>query len=154
MEQYIIYLDYNRHSYLQYRDAGKTRHFVTLKGGSIDCVQLSAKDFMRLKKYEKRTPQQFAETYLSSPLAISRQAKVILRGVLGKSSETEGQQERASFSGGSVTLEEIAEANQWDPSRCRKFLRKTVEKPGGRWAWEPEEAGKIQSMLKEFFCAD
>lgn len=154
MEQYTIYLDFNRHTYLQYRDAGKTRHFVTLKEGSIECVQLGAKDFMRFKKYDKRTPQQFAEIYLKSHLTISRQAKVILRGVLGYSEDEPAANAATSFSGGSVTLEEIAAVNQWDPSRCRKFLRKTIEKPGGRWAWTPEDAEKIQAMLKEFFNVD
>ena len=154
MEECAIYLDFNRHTYLQYRDAGKTRHFVCLKNGSIECVQLQAKDFMRLKKYEKRTPQQFAETYLKSHLTITRQARVILRGILGQSGEIPADPAAASFSGGSVTLEQIAEANQWDATRCRKFLRKAVEKPGGRWAWAPEEAEKIQAMLKEYFTND
>ena len=154
MEHYGIFLDFNRHSYLQYRDAGKTRHFVTLKGGTIECVQLTAKDFMRLKKYDKRTPSQFAQTYLGSSLAISRQARVILRGILGQSEDSAPAEQQPSFSGGSVSLEEIAEANHWDPSRCRKFLRKAIEKPGGRWAWSPEEAEKVQAMLKEFFVTE
>jgi len=152
MSEYAVYQDRNRHTYLQYRDAGKTRHFVTMCSGGIDCVQLTAKDYLRFKKYEKHTPEHFAEVYLKSFLSISRQARVILRGVLGYSSESEAPEERASFSGTSVSLEEIAQANNWEPSKCRKFLRKLVEKPGGRWAWSPEEADKIAGMLKECFA--
>lgn len=151
MSEHPIFIDHNRHTYLQYRDAGKTRHFVTLRDGSIDCVQLSAKDYMRFKKYEKHDAQHFARVYLSSHLDISRQARVILRGILGQSEGAAAPEERASFSGGSVGLQQIAEAGGWEPSRCRKFLRKLVEKPGGRWEWSPEEAEKISAMLKECF---
>jgi len=146
-----VYLDANRHTYLQYRDSGKVRHFITLRTGTIDCIQLTAKDYMRLKPYDKKDAKHFAKVYLESPLAISRQAKVILRGLLGHS---EALEEAPRFDGGTVTLEEIAEANGWDPSKSRKFLRKSVEKPGSRWAWTPEEAEKIQAMLKEYFCDD
>lgn len=150
----LIFIDHNQHTYLQYRDSGKVRHFVTLRDGSIDCIQLHPKDYLRFKKYVKHTPEHFAEVYLSSYLAISRQARVILRGILGHSSELEAQPEATSFSGGSVGLQEICEASGWEPSKARKFLRKLIEKPGGRWEWSPEEAQKISGMLKECFASE
>jgi len=152
MSEHLIFTDHNQHTYLQYRDAGKTRHFVTLRDGSIDCIQLSAKDFMRLKKHTKSTPEHFAEVYLKSFLPMSRQARVVLRGILGYSAESEPTGDAPSFSGGTVGLQELAEVNNWEPSKCRKFLRKLVEKPGGRWEWSPEEAEKIVGMLRECFA--
>lgn len=149
-----IFIDHNRHVYLQYRDAGKTRHFVTLRDGSIDCVQLNAADYMRFKKYDKHDEKHFAETFLQSHLEISRQARIVLRGVLGYSSESEPVPAAASFSGGSVGLQQICDAGGWHPGKARKFLRKLVEKPGGRWEWTPEEATKISGMLKECFAND
>lgn len=151
MSEYQVYLDRNRHSYLQYRDAGKTRHFITMHTGTIECIQLTAKDYLRLRPYDKHSPEHFAELCLKSHLGITRSARVILRGLLGQSEAASSTEERASFSGTSVSLDEIAQMNNWEPSKCRKFLRKMVEKPGGRWAWSPEEAEKIAAMLKECF---
>ena len=154
MSEYQVFFDRNRHTYLQYRDAGKTRHFITMHTGTIECIQLTAKDFLRLRKYDKHGPEHFANTCLKSHLPITRSARVILRGLLGQSEVAGAPEERASFSGTSVSLEEISQLNNWEPSKCRKFLRKLVEKPGGRWAWSPEEAEKITVMLKECFTDD
>lgn len=154
MSEYQVFFDRNRHTYLQYRDAGKTRHFITMHTGTIECIQLTAKDFLRLRKYDKHGPEHFANTCLKSHLPITRSARIILRGLLGQSEATGAPEERASFSGASVSLDEIAQMNNWEPSKCRKFLRKLVEKPGGRWAWSPEEAEKITVMLKECFTND
>lgn len=154
MSEYQVFFDRNRHTYLQYRDAGKTRHFITMHTGTIECIQLTAKDFLRLRKYDKHGPEHFANTCLKSHLPITRSARVILRGLLGQSEATGAPEERASFSGASVSLDEIAQMHNWEPSKCRKFLRKLVEKPGGRWAWSPEEAEKITVMLKECFTND
>ena len=151
-EQLQIYIDRNSYTYLQYRDSGKVRHFVTLRSGSIECIQLTAKDFMRLRKYDKKSPADFAKTYLSSFLPISRQARVVLRGILGQAEGDMPPERGSSFTGGTVGIQEIAEANQWEPSKCRKFLRKMIEKPGGRWEWSPEEAQKIEAMLRECFA--
>ena len=151
MSEYSVHLDRNRHAYLQYRDAGKTRHFIILHQGSVECIQLTAKDFLRLRPYDKHGPEHFAQVCLNSHLPVARSARVILRGLLGQSEAADGSSERASFSGSSVSLEEICELNHWEPQKCRKFLRKLVEKPGGRWAWSPEEAEKVTLMLKECF---
>ena len=110
MSEHLIFTDHNQHTYLQYRDAGKTRHFVTLRDGSIDCIQLTAKDYMRLKKHLKSTPEHFAEVYLKSYLPMSRQARVVLRGILGYSAESEPTGDAPSFSGGTVGLQQICEA--------------------------------------------
>lgn len=150
MSDYQVFTDHNRHTFLQYRDMGKTRHYVAMLEGSIDCIQLSAKDFRGLKKYEKCTPEHFAEVYLKSHLPLSRSARAILRGVLGDSGDpAEGASDK-KFSSGTVTLEEILEGTGISPQHARKFLRKTVDKPGGRWAWEPEEAARILEMLVEW----
>lgn len=154
MSQYAVYLDRNRHAHLQYRDAGKTRHFITMYTGTIECVQLTAKDYLRLRPYDKHSPEHFAELCLNSHLPITRSARIILRTLLGQSEVADSTEEQASFSGTSVSLEEIAQVNNWEPSKCRKHLRKMVEKPGGRWAWSPEEAEKIAAMLKECFSDD
>jgi hypothetical protein len=148
MSEYQVFINHNRNTFLQYRDAGKTRHYVTMMDGSIDCIQLSAKDYRGLKVEKKSTPEHFAEVYLKSHLSISRPARAILRAVLGESGDIQENPSDPRFSG-SVTLEQIAEGNNWEPSRCRKFLRKLVDKPGGRWAWPPEEAEKITNILRE-----
>lgn len=149
MSEYQVYINHNRNTFLQYRDAGKTRHYVTMQDGSIDCVQLTAKDYRGLKKEKKSTPEHFAQVYLKSYLPISRSARAILRAVLGESGDIQESSGGPRSESGSVTLEEISEVNNWEPSRCRKFLRKLVEKPGGRWAWSPEEAEKITNILRE-----
>lgn len=151
-EEYRIYTDRNSYTYLQYRDSGKVRHFITLRTGTIECIQLTAKDFMRFRPYDKKTPAEFAKTYLNSFLPISRQARVILRGIIGESGEDAAASEATSFSGGTVGIQEICDANQWIPGKARKHLRKLIEKPGGRWEWSPEEAQKIEAMLKECFA--
>ncbi len=150
MTTYLMFTDHNRHTYLQYRDNVKTRDYVAMIDGTIDCIQLAAKDYRGFKKYEKCTPEHFAQVYLNSHLAISRSARAILRGILGQSSETEDRSERASFAGESVTLEEICKDANISPQHARKFLRKAIEKPGGRWAWSPDEAAKILEMLVEW----
>lgn len=154
MSEYQVFFDRNRHTYLQYRDAGKTRHFITMHTGTIECIQLTAKDFLRLRKYDKHGPEHFANTCLKSHLPITRSARVILRGLLGQSEAAGAPEERASFSGGSVGLPEILEGLALTPMEARKFLRKTVEKPGGRWEWCPDEAIKIRGMLKEWADAN
>ena len=146
-----IFIDFNRHTFLQYRDNGKTRSYVSMVDGTIDCVQLSSKDFKSLKPYTKTTPEHFAQTYLNSHLTISRSARAILRGILGDSGGEIEERSGPRFSSGVVTLEEIAAANNWNPSHCRKFLRKTMDKPGGRWTFSPDDADKVREMLKEYF---
>lgn len=151
-----IFLDANRYTYLQYKDNGKTRNYVSMVNGSIDCIQLHQSEFRRLKRYTRKSVEHFARVYLNSHLAISRSARAILRGILGYTMDSEPQNGPLGgprSSSGMVPLEEILEGS-WNPSMARKFLRKNVEKPGGRWAWEPEEAEVIRAMLKEFFHAD
>ena len=155
--EYAIFLDHNRHALLQYRDTGKTRHYIGIVDGTIECLQLTQKDFRGLKPYAIRTPGHFAETYLKSTLPISRTARSILRSILGFSEGSDGPTENRSaprFQSLGVTIEQIAQENNWSASKCRKFLRKTMEKPGGRWVFSPEEAQNVVVMLKEFFDAD
>ena len=148
--EYKVWVDSNRHTFLQYRDSGKVRHFVTMRDGSIDLVQLRYTEYIKFKPC-KSTPLQFAQIYLKSTLWISRSARAILRGVLGETEEKSAQPEAPSFSGGTVTLGDISQVLGKEPSACRKHLRKLVSKPGGRWAWTPEEAEKVVSMLRECF---
>ena len=82
MSEYQVFFDRNRHIYLQYRDAGKTRHFITMHTGTIECIQLTAKDFLRLRKYDKHGPEHFANTCLKSHLPITRSARVIFAGFI------------------------------------------------------------------------
>ena len=154
MEAYQIFIDHNRHTYLQYRNNGKTRNFVSMVEGSIDCVQLSAKEFRSFKLYTKYTPEHFAKTYLKSHLAISRSARAVLRGILGDSSQENEGAGSPRFSEGTVGIQEIALENNWEPSHCRRFLRKAMDKPGGRWNFSPEEAQRVTEMLKEYFASD
>ena len=145
-----VYVDRSRHTFLEFRDTGKVKHFVTMLNGNIDIVQYSQSEqkSMGLKAH-KSSPEHFARVYLSSFLEISRGARAILNGIIGHSSEPIRDTGATSFSGGTVSLEEIAQGLKLDPSKCRKHLRKLVEKPGGRWAWSPEEAEKISALLQE-----
>lgn len=155
--EYAIFLDHNRKALLQYRDTGKARHYIGIVDGTIDCLQLTQKDFRGLKSYVKQTPEHFADTYLKSTLPISRPARAILRAVLGFQEGSDGPTENRSaprFQSLGVTIEQLAQENNWSASKCRKFLRKTMEKPGGRWVFSPEEAQKVTDMLKEFFADD
>jgi len=88
---------------------------------------------------------------MDSYLDISRSARAILRGILGVTEESQPSDSGPRFTGGTVSLESICEALQLDPSKCRKHLRRLVEKPGGRWEWSSEGAEKITSLLKECF---
>lgn len=149
----LIFTDHNRRVLLQYRDLGKTRQYVAIVDGQVDCVQLTQKDWRGLIHYEKGTAEDFAKRFLTSHLPISRAARAILRGILGSG---EGDSEalsdpRFSGSGGTVSLEDALLGTNINPSHARKFLRKNVDKPGGRWAWPPEEAEKIKQMLIEAF---
>ena len=155
--EYSVHLDHNRRCLLQYRDTGKVRHYIAISDGVIDCIQLSRKDFLGLKPYVKQTPEHFAEVMLKSTLPISRQSRAILRSILGLTGVPGAEPEGAGsprFSSAGVTIEEIAQENNWSPSKCRKFLRKCMEKPGGRWVFSPEEADKVVQMLKEYFSRD
>lgn len=157
MEAYKILIDHNRHTYLQYRDNGKTRNYVSMVDGTIDCVQLPVSGLKGFKVLLKTTPEHFAQTYLNSHLTISRSARAVLRGVLGFSSDSGGENEgagRSAFSAGTVGIQELAIENNWEPSHCRRFLRKTMDKPGGRWTFSPEEAQKVTNMLKEYFARE
>lgn len=154
METYQIFTDYHRHTYLQYRDNGKTRSYIAMVDGSIDCIQLPAKDFRGLKLYTKSTPEHFAKTYLNSYLAISRSARAVLRGILGDSSPESVAAGDPRSESGTVGIQELAAENNWEPSHCRRFLRKAMDKPGGRWNFTPEEAQKVTEMLKEYFSSD
>jgi len=154
MSDYKIFTDHNRHTYLQYRDNGKTRNYISMVDGTIDCIQLSKTDFIRLKPYIKSTTEHFAKTYLNSHLTISRAARAVLRGVLGDSGAENEASGDPRFSGGTVGIQEIALENNWEPSHCRRFLRKTLDKPGGRWVFSPEEAQRITEMLKEYFTRE
>src|SRR5574343_1804013 len=155
--EYSVHLDHNRRCLLQYRDTGKVRHYIAISDGVIDCIQLSRKDFLGLKPYVKQTPEHFAEVMLKSTLPISRQSRAILRSVLGLTGVSGAETEGAGsprFSSVGVTIEALAAENNWSPSKCRKFLRKCMEKPGGRWVFSPEEADKVVQMLKEYFSRD
>ena len=145
-----IFTDHNRRVLLQYRDMGKTRQYVAIVDGQVDCVQLTQKDWRGLIHYEKGTAEDFAKRFLTGHLPISRAARAILRGILGAA---EGEFETTGgprFSGGTVSLEEILqEIPSLSPSKARKFLRANLAKPGGRWVWSPDEAEKIKAMLME-----
>ena len=150
-----VFVDRGRHTFLEFRDTGKVKHFVTMTNGVIEIIQLSVNEVKSngLKPHNS-TPEHFARVYLSSYLEISRSARAILNGIIGHSEAHSPEPAATSFSGGSVSLEQICEGLKLDPSRCRKYLRKLVEKPGGRWAWSPEEAEKISSLLKECFNSE
>lgn len=148
MSDYQVMIDRNAYTYLQYRDAGKTRHFVTMRDGTIDTIQIQKGEFSQLKPLSC-TPEHFAQKYLNSYLTISRSARAILHGVLGQSESPQPVAERASFSGGTVSLAQILEGTGIELSVARKYLRKLIEKPSGRWEWPPEEAERVLSMVQE-----
>lgn len=147
---YSVWVDSGRHTFLQYRDTGKTRHYVSMRDGSIDLVQMNRSEFIRLKPCAS-TPEHLASVYLKSFMSISRGARAILRGVLGESEDSAPAPSATSFTGGTVSLAQISEGRGWDLARARKFLRKLVDKPSGRWEWSPEEAQRIESILEECF---
>ena len=146
-----VYINFNGNTFLKYREVEKVWYFVSLVSGSIETVQLTFNEMrsQRLVKYDKSTPQHFAEIYLSSHLSISSQARAVLRPLLGLSGDSSEDSGGPKFSGGSVSLHEICELYSWDPKRVRKHLRKLMNKPGGRWEWDPEEAQKVVEMVKE-----
>lgn len=146
-----VLVDNNRHTFLFYRDVGKTKQCISMVEGKIEVISLGLSDFRRLKPCTS-TPEHFAEVYLSSHLEIARSARAILRTILGHSPDLTAQPEATRFSGGVVTIQEISDAIQKPPGKCRKFLRKLVDKPGGRWEWSTEEAEKIKVMLLECFA--
>jgi len=145
-----VFVDAARHTFLEFRDTGKVKHYVTMLNGNIDIIQLSPSEQKQLK-LTTDTPEHFAKVYMDSYLDISRSARAILRGILGVTEESQPSDSGPRFTGGTVSLEQISLDLQLDPSKCRKHLRKLVEKPGGRWEWSPEEAEKITSLLKECF---
>jgi len=145
-----VFVDAARHTFLEFRDTGKVKHYVTMLNGNIDIIQLSPSEQKQLKPTTD-TPEHFAKVYMDSYLDISRSARAILRGILGVTEESQPSDSGPRFTGGTVSLEQISQDLQLDPGKCRKHLRKLVEKPGGRWEWSPEEAEKITSLLKECF---
>ena len=147
--EYKVFVDRNRHTYLLYRENDKTKQYVSMVSGKIDTVSLGRSEFKDLVEYTAQTPQHFAEVYLKSYMEISRAARAILAGVLGTEIAQTEEPSGSKFSSGSVGLEEICEVLKITPQVARKHLRKLVEKPGGRWEWEPEQAEKIKQMLTE-----
>lgn len=149
MSEYQVFVDRQRRAYLQYRAGEKSRQYVSIQGGGIDTVSLNKSEFNELIEYTAQTPQHFAQIYLNSYMEISRAARAILVAVLGMSAGSQPDAEGPKFSSGAVSLEEICEALKITPQVARKHLRKLIDKPGGRWAWEPEQAEKIKQMLIE-----
>ena len=149
MSEYQVFVDRQRRAYLQYRAGEKSRQYVSIQGGGIDTVSLNKSEFNELIEYTAQTPQHFAQIYLNSYMEISRAARAILVAVLGMSASSQPDAEDLKFSSGAVSLEEICEALKITPQVARKHLRKLIDKPGGRWAWEPEQAEKIKQMLIE-----
>lgn len=153
MADYQVMVDNNRHTFLFYRDVGKTKHYISTLDGKVDIVALGREDQRRLKPC-KSTPEHYAEIFLKSHLEISRAARAILRGILGHSEALTAPGEGPSFSGSVVTIAEISESLGKPPNKCRKFLRKLVDKPGGRWEWSAEEAEKVKVLLIECFSRE
>lgn len=149
MSEYQVFVDRQRRAYLQYRAGEKSRQYVSINNGGIDTVSLNKSEFSELIEYTTQTPQHFAEVYLNSFMEISRAARAILVAVLGVQTDSQQGAAEAKFSSGAVSLEEICEALKTTPQVARKHLRKLIDKPGGRWAWEPEQAEKIRAMLVE-----
>lgn len=147
--EYKVFVDRNRHTYLLYRENDKTKQYVSMSSGKIDTVSLNRSESKDLVEYTAQTPQHFAKVYLKSYMEISRAARAILAGVLGAEIAHSEESSSPKFSSGAVGLEEICEALKITPQVARKHLRKLVDKPGGRWAWEPEQAEKIKQMLVE-----
>ncbi len=149
--QHEVFINFNGNTFLSYRETEKVGCFVSLMSGSIETIQLTINEMRRMKltHYDKCTPEHFAKVYLSSYLPITSQARAILRplvGISGDSIENLGDQK---FSSGTVSLQEICEIYSWDPKQVRKHLRKLMNKPGGRWEWDPDEAQKVIAMVKE-----
>lgn len=148
-----VYVDRSRHTFLEFRDTGKVKHYISMLDGTIDIIQMTPAEQKQLKPCSS-TPEHFAQTYLNSFLEISRSAKAILKGILGTHSDIPENPGAPRFTEGTVSLEQISQELNLDPSKCRKHLRKLVEKPGGRWAWSPEEAERITTLLKECFASE
>ena len=153
MSEHKVFVDAGRHTFLEFRDTGKVKHYVSMLDGTIDIIQMTPAEQKQLKPCAS-TPEHFAKTYLNSFLEVSRSAKAILKGILGTHSDIPENPSAPRFTEGTVSLEQICEVSRWEPSRARKHLRKLVEKPGGRWAWSPEEAEKITTLLKECFASE
>lgn len=144
-----VYVDRHRHTFLMFRDNEKTRQYVSMINGQIEIIQMTRREWKELIRYKDCTPEHFAMVYLKSTQDISRQARAILRGILGQSEEKLSPGETPRFSDSVVALEQICEVYGWNPSRVRKQLRKLMNKPGGRWVFPVEEVDKIVSMVKE-----
>lgn len=147
--EYSVWVDRNRSTYLQYREVGKTRHYVTMASGRIECEVLGYTEWKALKPIKNNTPENLACIYLNSFIPISSSARAILRGVLGNPEEPLENPRATSFRGGTVGIAEICEGLGIATNVARKHLRRLIDKPGGRWEWPPEEAEKISGMLKE-----
>lgn len=144
-----IYVDRNRHTYLMFRDNEKTRQYVSMVNGQIEIIQMTRREWKELIRYKDCTPEHFAAVYLKSTQDISRQARAILKGILGHPEEKLAPEGGPRFSEGSISLQQLCEVYNWNPSKVRKQLRKLMNKPGGRWNFTPDEAEKIISMVKE-----
>ena len=144
-----VYVDRNRHTYLMFRDNEKTRQYVSMVGGQIEIIQLTRREWKELIRYKECTPEHFAEVYLKSTQDMSRQARAILKGILGQPEDKLSPTESPRFPEGVVGLPQILEGLSFSPSRARKHLRKLVNKTGGRWSWPFEEAQRIRTILEE-----
>ena len=146
-----VFINFNGNTFLSYRETDKVGCFVSLMSGSIETHQLTINEMrrMRLTRYDKCTPEHFAKVYLSSHLPITPQARAILRPLVGLFEDSREDFGGQKFSGGTVSLHEICEIHSWDPKQVRKQLRKLMDKPGGRWEWDPDEAQKVIAMVKE-----
>lgn len=148
MSDYQVMVDRHRHTFLRYRDNGKSQHFVTMIDGTIDTVQMPRNEYSQLKPHSC-SPLHFAEKYLGSFLTISRSARAILGGILGETPAPEPVARPASFTSATVSLAQILEGTGIEVGVARKHLRKLVDKPGGRWEWPQEEAPRILSLIQE-----
>ena len=144
-----VYVDRHRHTYLMFRDNEKTRQYVSMINGQIEIIQLTRREWKELIRYKECTPEHFAEVYLKSTQDMSRQARAILKGILGQPEDKLSPTESPRFTSGVVGLGDICAAQGWNPSKVRKQLRKLMNKPGGRWNFTPDEADKIVTMVKE-----
>lgn len=144
-----VYVDRNRHTYLMFRDNEKTRQYVSMVNGQIEIIQLTRREWKELIRYKECTPEHFAEVYLKSTQDMSRQARAILKSILGQPEEKLSPTESPRFPEGSISLQQLCEVYNWNPSKVRKQLRKLMNKPGGRWNFTPDEADKIVTMVKE-----
>lgn len=156
MIEYKVYLDFNGHSFLKYREMERVWYFVTMVDGTIETVHMTPQEFRRkkLKPYDKSSPEKFAQVYWNSYVPMSTTARAILRPLVGEIEDTGTPVEPHKFSSGSVSLHEICEVNKWDCKKARKYLRRTMNKPGGRWEWEADHVDKIVTILRECFLQE